>query len=145
MKTILLTGATGFLGSHLLDALLKNDYEVIVLKRSMSDTWRIESHLDEFKSYDIDSHGLDQVFKGNSIHTIIHMATLYRKSDNGIDIDEMISSNITFPTTLLEIGIKNGLKAFINTGTFFECDCSILPVTEFVFKFTVLLSFFEIN
>lgn len=130
MKTILLTGATGFLGSHLLDALLKNDYEVIVLKRSMSDTWRIESHLDEFKSYDIDTLELDQVFKENSIHTIIHMATLYRKSDNGIDIDEMISSNITFPTTLLEIGIKNGLKAFINTGTFFECDCSILPVTE---------------
>jgi nucleoside-diphosphate-sugar epimerase len=43
-KRVLLTGATGFLGSHLLEALLKQDYKVVILKRSTSDTWRI-NHL----------------------------------------------------------------------------------------------------
>ncbi|MFA7675489.1 MAG: NAD-dependent epimerase/dehydratase family protein, partial [Endomicrobiia bacterium] len=32
MKTILLTGATGFLGSHLLKRLLEENYNIIVLK-----------------------------------------------------------------------------------------------------------------
>ena len=32
-KTILLTGATGFLGSHLLSALLEEGHKVIVLKK----------------------------------------------------------------------------------------------------------------
>jgi UDP-glucose 4-epimerase len=31
---------------------------------------------------------------------------------------------------LLEIGIRSWLKGFINTGTFFEYDCSIQPINE---------------
>jgi len=41
-KTILLTGATGFLGSHLLKKLLDENYNVVILKRTFSDTWRID-------------------------------------------------------------------------------------------------------
>jgi nucleoside-diphosphate-sugar epimerase len=39
--TVLLTGATGFLGSHLLEALIQQDYSVVILKRSTSNLWRI--------------------------------------------------------------------------------------------------------
>ena len=35
-KTVLLTGVTGFLGSHLLSALLDEGYKVVALKRSTS-------------------------------------------------------------------------------------------------------------
>ena len=46
MKTILLTGATGFLGSHMLKALLnKTQYNIIVLKRSFSNVWRIKNEI----------------------------------------------------------------------------------------------------
>ena len=38
---ILLTGATGFLGSHLLSALILNNFKVIILKRSFSLTDRL--------------------------------------------------------------------------------------------------------
>lgn len=131
MKTILLTGATGFLGSHLLEALLKVNYEVVILKRSTSDTWRIK-HLLETKLtiYDTDIDSLQQIFIDNSIDVIVHMATLYRKFDNGQEVRQMIDSNISFPVELLELGIRNGIKGFINTGTFFEYDCSELPVHE---------------
>ncbi|WP_443029209.1 NAD-dependent epimerase/dehydratase family protein [Spirulina sp. CS-785/01] len=40
--TILLTGGTGFLGSHLAQKLLQNNYKVIILKRSFSNLKRIE-------------------------------------------------------------------------------------------------------
>ncbi len=131
MKTILLTGATGFIGSHVLEALLEAGNEVTIVKRSNSNTWRINHLLDRVNSYDVDVTLLNEVFAGHSFDTIIHLATMYRKFDaKGHDVNEMIQSNISFPTDLLENGVRNGVKFFINTGTFFECDCSDLPVNE---------------
>lgn len=130
MKTVLLTGATGFLGSHMLELLLQSGYNVIVTKRSTSDVWRIEHLLSKVQSYDIDTDSIETVFASNKIDAVIHLATLYRKFNNGKEVAEMVSSNITFPIELLEVGLRHGLKAFINTGTFFEYDCSHLPVDE---------------
>lgn len=42
---ILLTGATGFLGSHVVDRLLERQHDVAVLLRPHSDTWRIRAQL----------------------------------------------------------------------------------------------------
>ncbi len=130
MKKILLTGATGFIGSHLLEALLKSDYKIIVLKRSTSNTWRINHLLHKVQIYNSDDCSYDEIFSINSIDTIIHLATLYRKHDDGKDADEMIQTNVTFPINLLETGLRYGIKAFFNTGTFFEYDCSKLPIDE---------------
>ena len=130
MKTVLLTGATGFLGSHLLEALLTKEYKVVILKRSTSNTWRIEHLIYQVTSYDIDTQPLELVFEEHHIDVVIHLATLYRKFDNGQEVADMINANVTFPTELLELGLRNGIKAFINTGTFFEYDCSQLPVKE---------------
>ena len=52
--TILLTGTIGFLGSHLLKALVNKGYKVVVLKHSTSDMWRLKGFEHTFKSYDID-------------------------------------------------------------------------------------------
>lgn len=129
-QTILLTGATGFLGSHLLEGLLKSGFQVIVLKRSTSNIWRIEHLMRQVKSYDVDVISLNEVFSNNSIDIVIHLATLYRKFDNGSEVNEMVKSNISFPVELLEVGVRHGIKGFINTGTFFEYDCSITPINE---------------
>jgi len=128
--TLLLTGATGFLGSHLLEALLKNNYNVVILKRSFSDTWRIAHLLDKVKSYDVDKEPLKRAFEEQQIDVILHLATCYRKFDDTIDLEGMFTSNVTFPVELLECGLRHGIKGFINTGTFFECDCSVLPLKE---------------
>jgi nucleoside-diphosphate-sugar epimerase len=39
MKNILITGGTGFLGSHLVHGLLENNHQVILLKRSTSNIY----------------------------------------------------------------------------------------------------------
>ena len=128
--TVLLTGATGFLGSHLLEALLKQGYSMVILKRSTSNLWRIEHLAGHYKSYDVDIQSVSEVFNIEKIDVVIHMATLYRKFDNGSEVSDMLASNVTFPTELLEAGVRKGIKGFINTGTFFEYDCSTLPVGE---------------
>src|SRR6185503_18166052 len=53
-STVLLTGATGFLGSHLLTGLLASGHSVVVLKRSGSNTARIASQVSRVGSCDLD-------------------------------------------------------------------------------------------
>jgi len=131
VKTILLTGATGFIGSHMLEALLGSGYGVIILKREFSNTWRIEHLKSRFISYDIERVALKDIFKIHSVDVVIHLATLYRKfDDHGVDVREMLMSNVSFPAELLELATRNNVSGFLNTGTFFEYDCSKLPVNE---------------
>ena len=44
IKTILITGGTGFLGSNIIKRLLELGYEIILLKRSFSNTFRINEY-----------------------------------------------------------------------------------------------------
>jgi UDP-glucose 4-epimerase len=128
--TIMLTGATGFIGSHLLESLLENKYSVIILKRSSSDTWRINHLMNSVNFYDLDKQPLSQIFEENTIDIIVHLAAFYRKNNNVNDIADMVHSNITFPTELLEYGINHGIKGFINTGTCFEYNSFRQPMCE---------------
>jgi len=128
MQHVLLTGATGFIGSHLLQALLSQGYRVTILKRSTSDTWRIEHLLDQVSTYDVDQVVIEEAFKADKVDVVVHLATLYRKYDHGCEVTPMVEANVSFPIELLECASRNNVKKFINTGTFFECDCSSLPI-----------------
>ncbi len=82
--TILLTGATGFLGSHLLHRLLKLNYDVVILKRSTSNTWRIESVLSKIKCYDIDKVAIEKPFEEQKIDAVIHTVTNYGRNNSSV-------------------------------------------------------------
>lgn len=122
--TVLLTGATGFLGSHLLESLVNKGYMVVVLKRSFSDTWRINHILDKARVYDIDLVPLEKPFKENKIDVVIHTATNYgKKNERPIKI---IDSNLIFPIKLLDIAVRFNAVTFFNTDTFFDTSYNYL-------------------
>jgi CDP-paratose synthetase len=113
---ILLTGATGFLGSHLLESFVSRGFKVVILKRSTSQTYRINHLLKEVKSYDIDLlSNLDIVFEDNKIDVIVHTACSYGRRNESLV--EIVNSNLIFGLTLMELGIKNKVKTFINTDS----------------------------
>ena len=107
--TVLLTGATGFLGSHLLKALVSKGYKVVVLKRSTSDMWRLKGFENTFKSYDIDQVPLRKAFEEQYIDTIIHTACVYGRK--GESMQQILETNLMFGIELLNTG------TFFNTGT----------------------------
>lgn len=119
-KKILLTGATGFVGSHLLNALIRKKYKVVILKRSQSDTRRIDHLLDFTTSYNIDNHPLKEIFKKEQIDVVIHTATNYGR--DGQDENNIINTNIAFGVELLENSRKFSISLFINTDTFFNVE-----------------------
>ena len=115
---VLLTGATGFLGSHLLKALINKGYEVVVLKRSTSDMWRLKGFENTFKSYDIDLVPLQTAFEEQPIDIVIHTACAYGKK--GESMQEILETNLMFGIKLLNTSISFNSKSFFNTGTFFN-------------------------
>lgn len=113
----MLTGATGFLGSHLARALVRNNHTVIILKRSYSNCSRIADIADELISYDLDQTDLAVPFSRHlALDAIIHTATAYGRS--GESNAELIEANVLFPLRLLQASIQHGIGLFLNTDTF---------------------------
>lgn len=117
-QTVLLTGATGFLGSHLLDALIQQGYSVVVLKRSTSNLWRIEHLARKYKSYDVDIQTTSEIFGLEKIDVVIHLATDYGKGKEGFA--DIVEANVLLGVNLLDNCIKHGIQLFVNTDSFFN-------------------------
>jgi nucleoside-diphosphate-sugar epimerase len=139
---ILFTGAAGFLGSHLLPELIKRDYKILILKRSFSDVWRIKSCLLQVKSYDIDKIDIETVFQADKIDVIIHLATDYGRKNNN-NIMKMLEPNVELPSQLLNLGVKYGVKAFINTDTSTGSRYTLYSATKKAF--VEIANFFAAN
>jgi len=130
---IIVTGGTGFIGSHLIAKLVSHNHHIILLKRSTSKLDRIATFLNRLKIYNIDNlRVLDDIFKDNSnIGLIIHLATKYIKNHSShSEIKEMNNCNINFPTLLLNLASSHNVPYFINTGTCFEYKLKIGKVSE---------------
>lgn len=113
---VLLTGATGFLGSHLVRSLLKKGHKVSIFKRSTSNCVRITDLLPLLKQYDLDKDCISSPFLEQAVDTIIHCATCYgRDNENS---SKIIDANVIFPLKLLETATVFKTKKFINTDTF---------------------------
>lgn len=115
---MLLTGATGFLGSRLLRALLSVGIRVIVVKRSWSDTWRISEILSRALVYDLDRVDLQEIFAQHTPDFIVHAATCYGR--NGESPEEIEEANYCFPLALLQLGKRYRVDTVFNFDTFFN-------------------------
>lgn len=115
MKTILITGINGFLGSHLAKR-LSNDNLVIGLEYNTDDLFRLKDT--EFKVYSSKYQELELLFKENIFDIIIHTATIYRQTNESIE--NLLKTNILLPIKLFELAQKYNVPYFINTDTFFN-------------------------
>lgn len=115
IKTILLTGATGYLGGKLLDRLIKLGYKICVVKRESSNINLIGHISNNISFYNNDENSLKKLFAENKVDLVIHTATVYGRK--GESLQEIKSSNLDFPLLILTHALKNNVKYFINTGT----------------------------
>ena len=111
---ILITGVTGFLGSHLAKFLIENGHSVIGLKRKSSSTSKIDLISDRLELFDIEE-GLE--FLSSEIDAVIHTATCY--GNKGAAASEILSANVIFPLFLMEKAKARNISIFINASTFF--------------------------
>ena len=122
MRDILISGATGFLGSNLIELLSKKNTKLHILVRKQS--------MNKFKKKKISKNiniiyfssldNLNRKLKSINTEVIVHCATHYVKKHSFDDLNLLNQANINFGNVLLE-NLKNlKVKKFINISTVWE-------------------------
>jgi len=121
-KRVLIVGATGFIGSHLTRRLIREAFEVGIIKREYSDIWRIKDLLDKVVTYDMDLRDIQGVCKVVSHFrpdVIFHLATYYAVDHKSQEIPLMVDTNVLGTIDLLEACRESMVKLFVNTSSSF--------------------------
>jgi CDP-paratose synthetase len=126
--TILISGSTGFLGSSLLKGLLTLGHQIISLKRSTSNIYRIDQYIDKVISYDVDKTDISEVFESHKIDMVINTVTNYGRKDS--KISSILDTNLMFSLKLLEETVNHKIKAFINTDTLLEKNINAYALSK---------------
>lgn len=136
---ILVTGGTGYIGSHTVVELLNSGYEVAILDNLCNSCRgvlkRVESitgKMPEFYEADIrDRAALEAVFSQNRFDACIHFAGLKAVGESVARPWEYYDNNITGTLTLLDVMRKNGCKSivFSSSATVYG-DPAFVPITE---------------
>lgn len=113
----LVTGSTGYIGSHLVAHLPSNGMKVAVLARQRMSY--LPDNVTEYL-YDGSSASVVQACGAFRPNVIFHLASLSKAVVPADDIPAMASANIMFGTQLLEAAQLCGCQHFINTGSYWQ-------------------------
>lgn len=121
MKTILVTGGAGYIGSHTLIELINNNFEVVVIdnlanssRESLRRVEQITEHEIPFIEADIrDQSVLDDIFTTYSIDSVIHFAGLKAVGESVAKPLEYYDNNLVSTLALLEAMRKHSVKQLI--------------------------------
>jgi len=111
---ILVTGATGFIGRHLVNALLKEDkYDIVVMYRNSEKVKELEKLGIETRYGDLSEiKTLDNITK--DVDVVIHLAALMRFHAKW---EKLYMQNVVATKIIAEDAMKNGVDYFIYTSS----------------------------
>jgi dihydroflavonol-4-reductase len=110
------TGATGFLGSHVARALAEQGAELRLLVRPTSDLRNIDDlNADRVVGDLRDPASIEKALSGCDV--VFHVAADYRLWVRGQDSNEMYRSNVEGTRSLLEAARKQGVRRVVYTSS----------------------------
>lgn len=113
---VALTGATGFIGSYLAEELLARGYEVVALRRTQSDPWRVAAVHGALTWINIDEPTWEQQLLAWQPAYLVHSAWM------GVGVGERDDwqsqlTNLTFTMQLVQLLARGPLKKVVVLGS----------------------------
>lgn len=121
-QRILISGAAGFIGSHVVRRLVRDGATVGILKRTSSDVRRIRDILESVAAFDLDlgdGEAVRQAVRTFAPDAILHLAMQYAVDHTPADIPKLVGTNVLGAINLLDAAREGKGVLFVNTSTFF--------------------------
>lgn len=132
MQTALVTGATGFLGSALVDALLRRGKRVVCIGRRNRGFLSDEAiHHRQCKFVTLDLRGnIDGALSAYTIDAIFHLAA--KQPGRGLDFDDFYSGNVETTRNVIKYAEQSGVSqlVYVSTLSVFGKDPHVAILTE---------------
>ena len=120
-KNILVTGGAGYIGSHIVEQLIKNKQSVIILDNLVTGYERLVNKKAKFIKADIKNKSkITKIIKDYNINSIIHLAAYLNVSEAEKKKRKYYTNNITGTKNLLEACKNSNVKNII-----FSSSCSV--------------------
>jgi UDP-glucose 4-epimerase len=142
MKTILVSGGLGFIGSHTVVELLNSGFNVIIIDNLVNSSIHIFTKIIEIakiidksrlKYSNIDIRNrlqLENLFKNNSIYAVIHFASLKAVGESMKVPLEYYDNNVAGTITLLQVMANHDCKRIIFSSSATVYGTNDYPVCE---------------
>lgn len=139
MKTILVAGGAGYIGSHTCVELLNAGYEVVVVDNLYNASPKAIERVSEITGKDVkfyevdilDKAALTKVFDENKIDAVIHFAGYKAVGESVAKPIEYYHNNMTGTLVLCDVMREHGVKniVFSSSATVYG-DPAQIPITE---------------
>ncbi len=121
-NSCIITGATGYIGSHVLKYLLSKGWDIHIIADPKFGYANIEDVLPQINIFEYDGNvdELCDYFCRINVDVVFHLAAAVITNYKSVQVPVLIKSNIQFGSEILEAMKQSGTKLFVGTGSYWQ-------------------------